>query len=101
MRIRRRSRFRSSWMPADIRAGLFRLTPIFIGCLLAVRPLIADQSPINGYGDRDEEKVGSSPDGRTVTPVNQILTPYGKQIDLPGMRPQGLALSADGRLLVT
>jgi DNA-binding beta-propeller fold protein YncE len=33
--------------------------------------------------------------------VNQILTPSGVQVELPGMRPQALALSPDGRLLVT
>lgn len=36
-----------------------------------------------------------------VTPVNQLLTPLGKQIDLPGLRPQALALSPDGSLLIT
>jgi len=35
------------------------------------------------------------------TPVNQQLTPAGKQVALPGMRPQALALSPDGKLLVT
>jgi len=36
-----------------------------------------------------------------VTPVNQIVTPAGTQLDLPGMRPNALALSPDGQLLVT
>ncbi|MDZ4659385.1 MAG: bifunctional YncE family protein/alkaline phosphatase family protein [Bythopirellula sp.] len=49
----------------------------------------------------DEEKVGNRRDGRVVTPVNQVLTPLGQQIDLPGLRPQALALSPDGRLLLT
>ena len=49
---------------------------------------------------RDEETVGHSGAGRTVTPVNQVLTPLGRQVDLPGMRPQALALSPDGALLV-
>src|SRR5580692_925871 len=35
------------------------------------------------------------------TPVNQLLTPAGIQIELPGMRPNALALSPDGSLLVT
>ncbi len=35
------------------------------------------------------------------TPVNQLLTPAGTLIQLPGMRPNALALSPDGRLLVT
>jgi len=34
--------------------------------------------------------------------VNQLLTPYGRQIELAGLRPQALALSPDGkRLLVS
>src|SRR5215467_151613 len=36
-----------------------------------------------------------------ITPVNQILTPVGIQVDLPGLRPQALALSPDGKILVT
>ncbi|MCB1121463.1 MAG: phosphoesterase, partial [Verrucomicrobiae bacterium] len=36
-----------------------------------------------------------------MTPVNQILTPAGQQLDLPGMRPQAMALSPHGNLLVT
>src|SRR5258707_5535371 len=50
-----------------------------------------------------------APDSSTVgrravsmeTPVNQMLTPAGIQAQLPGVRPQALALSPDGRLLVT
>ena len=40
-------------------------------------------------------------DSSLVTPVNQIVTPAGTLIELPGMRPQALALSPDGRRLVT
>jgi YVTN family beta-propeller protein len=35
------------------------------------------------------------------TPVNQWLTPAGRQVELPGMRPLALALSPDKRFLVT
>jgi DNA-binding beta-propeller fold protein YncE len=49
----------------------------------------------------DEELVGRTADDRIVTPVNQVLTPYGRSVDLPGIRPQALALSPDGKLLVT
>lgn len=49
----------------------------------------------------NDERVGLQRDGRVVTPVNQILTPYGRQLDLPGMRPQAIALAPSGRLLVT
>ena len=48
-----------------------------------------------------DELVGPKADGWVVTPVNQVLTPYGRQLDLPGLRPQAVALSPDGRLLVT
>ncbi len=47
----------------------------------------------------DNEQVGITGLGRTVLPVNQILVPAGTQIPLPGLRPQALALSPDGRLL--
>ena len=36
-----------------------------------------------------------------MTPVNQVLTPIGQQVDLPGLRPQALALSPDSQILVT
>ncbi|HNQ90462.1 MAG TPA: bifunctional YncE family protein/alkaline phosphatase family protein [Verrucomicrobiota bacterium] len=52
------------------------------------------------YG-RTTEAVGQSGPQRTVTPVNQIVTPVGVQVELPGMRPQAMALSPDGRILVT
>ncbi len=35
------------------------------------------------------------------TPANQVLTPAGVQVELPGLRPQTLALSPDGKILVT
>ncbi len=48
----------------------------------------------------DVEPVGRAKNGRVVLPVNQVLTPAGKQIELPGRRAQALALSPDGSLLV-
>jgi len=47
------------------------------------------------------ETVGQLGTNRWYTPANQILTPAGQQVELPGMRPQVIALSPDGRLLVT
>ena len=47
------------------------------------------------------EPVGRWQEDHIVTPVNQILTPTGVQVELPGLRPQALALSPDGHLLVT
>jgi len=48
---------------------------------------------------QDKDPVGAKGPGRTVLPVNQIVTPMGIQSTLPGLRPQALALSPDGRLL--
>src|SRR5207247_4024338 len=39
--------------------------------------------------------------GRVVTPVNQVVTPTGILVELPGLRPQAVALSPDGKILVT
>lgn len=38
---------------------------------------------------------------KTPLPVNQVVTPAGLQVELPGLRPQVLALSPNGRLLIT
>ena len=45
--------------------------------------------------------VGRDGTNRFYLPTGQLLTPTGRQIDLPGMRPQALALSPDQRLLAT
>jgi len=45
------------------------------------------------------EPVGRSGTNRLVTPVNQIVTPFSRQVDLAGLRAQALALSPAGRLL--
>lgn len=47
----------------------------------------------------DTAAVGPAGPNRTVVPTNQVVRPAGKQIPLPGLRPQALALSPDGRLL--
>lgn len=46
-----------------------------------------------------QEQVGVEFAGRMIVPVNQVILPYGSQIQLPGMRPQGMAISPDGRLV--
>jgi WD40 repeat protein len=50
--------------------------------------------------DSTTATVGRTADG-LMTPVNQVVTPAGTSIDLPGIRPQALALSPNGKLLVT
>ena len=44
--------------------------------------------------------VGRNANG-LVTPANQLVTPAGTQIELPGIRPNALALSPDGKILAT
>jgi YVTN family beta-propeller protein len=48
-----------------------------------------------------KDQVGVVAADRFVTPTGQVLTPVGRQVSLPRMRPQALALSPDGRLLAT
>ncbi len=48
-------------------------------------------------GDGAVGRVGE--DNTLVTPVNQVVHPAGTVLDLPGLRPQALALSPDGTLL--
>jgi YVTN family beta-propeller protein len=45
--------------------------------------------------------VGEISPQKYITPIHQILTPVGIQVELPGLRPQAVALSPDGRLLAT
>jgi YVTN family beta-propeller protein len=54
----------------------------------------AQKPPDRPAADRVSARVGRLPTG-------QIVTPAGRQIDLPELRPHVLALSPDGRLLVT
>ena len=53
----------------------------------------------------DDFSATTAPVGHTgqslVTPVNQVVTPAGAWVALPGVRPQAVALSPDGKLLVT
>ena len=50
--------------------------------------------------DATTETVGRQTNG-LETPVNQLVTPAGIQVELPGIRPNALALSPDGKILVT
>jgi DNA-binding beta-propeller fold protein YncE len=68
--------------------------------LAALRLTLALIAAASAHAAPDEERVGYV-EGRGVTPVNQWVTPLGQQVDLPGLRPQGVALSPDGTLLVT
>jgi YVTN family beta-propeller protein len=70
--------------------------------IAAVLITVSQRGGAQSTGKRaDEETVGHQGDGRVVTPVNQLLTPFGSLVELPGLRPQALAISPDDRLLVT
>jgi YVTN family beta-propeller protein len=63
--------------------------------------LVATSAPsLDPASAQDKETVGRGLQARTVTPVNQIVTPFGLHLTLPGLRPQALAVSPDGKLLV-
>ncbi len=72
-------------------------------CLLSLAATVVwSQEPTN-QADLDNQAdtgvVGHVGAGQVQTPVNQLLTPYGRQLDLPGLRPQALALSHNGKIL--
>ena len=73
----------------------------FAAALLCASALAcAAQTPGSGETfDATTERVGLHDDGRFITPLNQVLTPAGYQIELPAIRPQALALSPDRQLL--
>ena len=53
-----------------------------------------------GDFDATTKAVGRTTNG-FETPVNQLVTPAGIQVELAGIRPNALALSPDGKILVT
>ncbi len=73
--------------------------------LLAVGGAVLMQPHKGEAGDNlwmgSRETVGPQGNGRTVLPVNQTISPAGKQVELRNMRPQALALSPDGKMLIT
>src|SRR5437868_4329166 len=83
------------------------LQPSFAAALLLTFVLLQSGCKTGtGSNERSPEfsttqVVGRLGANRYYTPANQILTPAGIQVPLPGMRPQAIALSPNGRLLVT
>jgi YVTN family beta-propeller protein len=67
---------------------------------LALAPGAARAADTAKNYDSTSETVGWETNG-FETPVNQLLTPAGTLAELPGMRPNALALSPGGGLLVT
>jgi len=73
---------------------------IAIYCLLAATLTTANATDPSDDFNATTKPVGRNPNG-LETPVNQLVTPAGTLVELPGIRPLALALSPDGRLLVT
>ncbi|MDB6028806.1 MAG: hypothetical protein JWM68_5029, partial [Verrucomicrobiales bacterium] len=70
----------------------FRMVGVITATLLAATLISA--------ADR-VEIVGRIDARTTITPINRVLTPAGRQIELPETRPQVAALSPDNAILVT
>jgi len=79
-------------MKSQLLIGLQRL--LMLGCVCLSAPVLADDFAAT------TQAVGRTTNG-LETPVNQLVTPAGLSVELPGLRPQALALSPDGKLLVT
>ena len=75
------------------------IAPLHLGAALLA--LISASGRAADEGPDIAATVGRSDGDTTVLPVNQIVTPVGLQVELPGLRPQVLALSPDGRMLAT
>jgi len=75
------------------------IAPLHLGAALLA--LISAPGRAADEGPDITATVGRSDGDTTVLPVNQIVTPVGVQVELPGLRPQVLALSPDGRMLAT
>src|SRR5438552_2578528 len=79
-----------------------RIVPGITSCSLFLAAFSHSQGrPASESDYSTGERVGQIATNRYFTPANQILTPFGTQVELPGMRPQAIALSPDGKLLVT
>lgn len=65
---------------------------------ICILPLEAKEP---GSAPNKPEIQGRLGENRYSTPTGQILTPAGRQVELPTLRPQALALSPDGKRLVT
>ena len=72
----------------------FVILPVSLAAVILTAPLRAvDFSATAATVGRNGDTL--------VTPANQIVTPAGAQVELPGIRPNALALSPDGKILVT
>lgn len=91
--------------PNPVGVGLSLRPPFPLACLLLLATLLSAGCghilPLNDTERNTTSQVGIAGTNRYITPTGQLLTPSGVQVELPGMRPQVLALSPDQYLLVT
>lgn len=72
---------------------------IGITVLGTVALLVLTSCTTDSERSAETQLVGRHGTNRFLTPSHQVLTPYGKFIELAKLRPQGIALSPDGKLL--
>jgi DNA-binding beta-propeller fold protein YncE len=72
-----------------------------LAVLIAVTLVLSSSETRLAFGAESTPSPGRAEAGRYWTPANQILTPAGIQVELPGLRPQALALSPNGKILVS
>jgi len=70
-------------------SALFVAAAVFLNPPLRADDFVTTAAPVARAGDA------------LITPANQLVTPAGTQVELAGIRPNALALSPDGQLLVT
>src|SRR5215471_14818539 len=73
----------------------------FVWAISIIGLLFASLLPGQELYPSTSAPVGRLSTNEFATPVNQRLTPAGRQVELPGMRPLAMALSPDGHLLIT
>src|SRR5580765_75818 len=67
--------------------------------LLLVNGCTTQSKPSSDFPQPRANVLNDDNSNQFQLPTGQILTPAGWQIPFPRVRPQGLALSSDGRLL--
>lgn len=70
-----------------------------VAALALLSPFALQSPAAEFFATRDA--VGQIGTNRWYTPANQIISPAGLQVELPELRPQAIALSPNGKLLVT
>src|SRR5437763_2244775 len=72
-----------------------------LGCCALTLGCLAEKPEQASKRNLSEQLVQFGKNNSALVPTQQILTPAGTQVELPGMRPQAIALSPDGQLLTT